>query len=332
MSVERTGGRELLGIHHVTAIAGDPQENVDFYVRRLGLRLVKKSVNQDDPSTYHLFYADGAGNPGTDLTFFPSPNAPRGRPGAGQAISVAFAVPESSLSYWIARLRESGVPLSGPHARFDEEVIAFSDPHGLSLEVVASPETEHREPWAAWEDGPIPPQHAIRGIHSVTLEEAALEPTSAFLTGTLGFRRLREAGGRVRHGVGGGGSGALLDLLARPDEPPGRIAVGTIHHVAWRTPNTDEQERWLEEIQALGLPHSPIIDRFWFRSIYFREPGTVLFEIATDGPGFSVDEREEDLGGRLILPPWLEPDRQQIEASLPPITLPEEALPRAARD
>jgi len=332
VSVERTGGRELLGIHHVTAIAGDPQENVDFYVRRLGLRLVKKSVNQDDPSTYHLFYADGAGNPGTDLTFFPSPNAARGRPGAGQAISVAFAVPERSLSYWIARLRESGVPVSGPRARFDEEVIAFSDPHGLSLEFVASAETEHRQPWAAWEDGPIPPQHAIRGIHAVTLEEAALDPTSAFLTGTLGFRRLRETGGRVRHGVGGGGSGALLDLLARPDEPPGRIAVGTIHHVAWRTPNADEQERWWEEIQALGLPHSPIIDRFWFRSIYFREPGTVLFEIATDGPGFSVDEREEDLGGRLILPPWLEPDRQQIEASLPPITLPEEAVRRAARD
>ena len=332
MSVKRTGGRELLGIHHVTAIAGDPQENIDFYVRRLGLRLVKKSVNQDDPSTYHLFYADGAGNPGTDLTFFPSPNAARGRPGAGQAISVAFAVPERSLSYWIARLRESGVPVSGPRARFDEEVIAFSDPHGLSLEFVASAETEHRQPWAAWEDGPIPPQHAIRGIHAVTLEEAALDPTSAFLTGTLGFRRLQEAGGRVRHGVGPGGSGALLDLLARPDEPPGRIAVGTIHHVAWRTPNADEQERWWEEIQALGLPHSPIIDRFWFRSIYFREPGTVLFEIATDGPGFSVDEREEDLGGRLILPPWLEPDRQQIEASLPPITLPEEAVRRAARD
>jgi glyoxalase family protein len=327
---------ELLGIHHVTAIAGDPQENVDFYVGRLGLRLVKKSVNQDDPSTYHLFYADGAGNPGTDLTFFPWPRAPRGRPGAGQAVSVAFAVPASSLSYWSTRLRDSGMPLSGPHARFDEEVVALSDPHGLALELVASAEAEHRQPWAAWEDGPVPPEHAIRGIHAVTLQESALEPTSAFLTGALGFRPLCEGEGRVRYGVRAGGSGALLDLLVRPDEPRGRIAVGTVHHVAWRTPNAEKQERWLEEIRALGVPHSPLIDRFWFRSLYFREPGAVLFEIATDGPGFSIDERAEDLGRRLILPPWLEPDRQQIEAGLPPITLPETdrraAANRAARE
>ncbi|MGH2435814.1 MAG: ring-cleaving dioxygenase [bacterium] len=314
--------RQLLGIHHVTAIAGDPQENVDFYVGVLGLRLVKRSVNQDDPGTYHLFYADAAGSPGTDLTFFAWPGALHGREGAGQATAVSLVIPKRGLEYWTKRLTASDIAFEGPTRRFDEEVIAFSDWHGQALELAAAPDGESR-PWQAWVEGPVPQEFAIRGIHNVTLKEAAEHPTVAFLTEQLGFRLSGEAAGRKRFAVGRGGSGAWLDLVIVPGAATGRVAVGTIHHVAWRTPDDQEQQQWWQQIRDLGAPISEIIDRFWFHSIYFREPGGVLFEIATDGPGFAVDESVEELGTRLVLPPWLEPRRTEIERALKPIALPQ---------
>ncbi len=288
----------------------------------LGLRLVKRSVNQDDPGTYHLFYGDAVGHPGTELTFFPWPGGAAGVRGAGQAVAVAFAVPAEAMDYWIRRLQARGVRVEGPSPRFDEEVIAFRDPHGLSLELVAGPETARR-PWIPWEGGPVPPGYAIRGIHGVAVQEMHVDPTGAFLSGVLGFRLAAETEGRLRFHPGTGGSGALLDLLPQPAGRRGRVAVGTVHHVAWRVPDAAEQARWREEVARRGVAITPVIDRFWFRSVYFREPGGVLFEIATDGPGFTVDEPQEALGERLILPPWLEPERPQIEARLPALHLPQ---------
>lgn len=318
--------RQLLGIHHVTAIAGDPQENVDFYVGVLGLRLVKRSVNQDDPGTYHLFYADAVGSPGTDLTFFAWPGAAHGREGAGQATAVSLALPKTALAYWTKRLTDHGIAFEGPVRRFDEEVMAFSDWHGQALELVAAPDAELR-PWRFWADGPVPEDVAIRGIHGITLSEADERPTVPFLTEQLGFRKSGEADGRKRFAVGRGGSGAWLDLTMARSASRGNVAVGTIHHVAWRTPDDKEQQEWWQQIRNLGRSISEIIDRFWFHSIYFREPGGVLFEIATDGPGFAVDESVEELGTRLVLPPWLEPRRAEIERGLRPIELPQLTRP-----
>lgn len=314
--------RRLLGIHHVTAIAGDPQENIDFYVGALGLRLVKVTVNQDDPSTYHLFYADYVGNPGTDLTFFAWPNARHGREGVGQAIRVALAIPASAMPYWTQRLAARNIPFEGPLRRFDEDVLALSDPQGFSLELVAAPDAVRREPWSPWTDGPVPVEHAIRGIHGVTLQEAAEQPTVGFLTEQLGFRPVTEERGRRRFAVGSGGSGTWLDQIIQADGRPGEIAVGSIHHVAWRTPDAATQRQWWAQIRSAGISITDVIDRFWFKSVYFREPGGVLFEIATDGPGFTADERPERLGSTLVLPPWLEPHRAEIQHALPVIQLP----------
>ena len=306
----------------MTAIAGDPQRNVDFYVGVLGLRLVKRSVNQDDPGTYHLFYADALGNPGTDLTFFPWKDAPRGWQGNGQAVTVGLAIPEAALDFWGSRLTRAGVEGRRHSGPFGEDVIAFTDPDGLRLELIAGPKTAERTPWTPWREGPVPVEMAIRGFHNVAVQEAGVEPTVGFLTEVLGFRLVHEAEDRLRFATGGGESGAVLDLLPRPGERPGRVAVGTVHHVAWRTPDDAEQQNWWERIGKVNATLSPIINRFWFRSIYFREPGGVLFEIATDGPGFTADESSEELGSRLILPPWLEPARARIEATLPPLRIP----------
>jgi glyoxalase family protein len=314
--------RQLTGIHHVTCIGGDPQRNVDFYFGVLGLRFVKRSVNQDDPGTYHLFYGDLLGNPGTDLTFFPWPSAPRGWQGNGQTVTVAFAIPESAVGFWAARLAHAGIEVDRGPGAFGEEVMAFTDPDGLHLALVAGPGTAERALWMPWNEGPVPVEHAIRGFHYVALQEAGMDPTAAFLTGVLKLRLLAEAGGRLRFGTGPAGSGALLDLLPRPGERDGRVAVGTVHHVAWRAPDDAEQQAWWQDIGKTGAGISPIIDRFWFRSIYFHEPGGALFEIATDGPGFTADETTENLGTRLILPPWLEPRRASIEAVLPPLRVP----------
>lgn len=309
---------ELLGIHHITAIAGDPQRNLDFYTGILGLRLVKLTVNYDDPDSYHFYYGDAQGRPGTLLTFFPWPGAHRGRKGTGQATVASLSVPFGSLEYWRERLTGRGYESAGPIERFGEKLISFSDPDGLRLELVAG-----AGQWAgsAPKGGPVPGEHAIRGLHGVTLTEEGYERTASLLIEGLGFRLAGTAGNRFRYEVGPSGLGVLVDILCQPSAPAGQVSVGSVHHVALRTPDDAAQRAWRRVIAGLGFNVTPIIDRRYFRSIYFREPGGVLFEIATDTPGFTVDETADRLGTRLMLPPALEPLRGRVELLLPRLRL-----------
>jgi glyoxalase family protein len=317
------------GIHHVTAIATDAQTNLDFYAGVLGLRLVKKTVNFDDPGTYHLYYGDETGRPGTILTFFPWPFARRGSRGSGQATVTAFSVPEGSLGFWRRRLAAQGIVVEDPHRRFDEEVLTLLDPDGLKLELVAVADTGGAGP-PPWADGPVEARHAVRGFHSVTLVEARSEATAELLTAGMGFRRTAEAGRRVRFeaaapAADAGGeaeSGTRVDVVESPETAPGHVAAGTVHHVAFRVAGDGEQLALRERLLTRGLHVTPVQERHYFRSIYFREPGGVLFEIATDPPGFTVDEPVAELGGALRLPPWLEGHRARIEAELPPLAAP----------
>ncbi|QYJ14295.1 Putative ring-cleaving dioxygenase MhqO [Rubrobacter xylanophilus DSM 9941] len=307
----------VTGIHHVTAIAGDPQRNAGFYAGVLGLRLVKKTVNFDDPTTYHLYYGDAGGKPGTIMTFFPWPDAPRGRIGSGQVVATAFSVPAGSLGYWTERLVESGVRFERPRERFGETILSFADVDGLRVELAA---TEDRR--RGWDGGPVPTRHSVRGLHHVTLAVEVAERTVRLLTETLGFRRVAAAEGRERFAAGEGGPGGFVDVSETGGFPAGSTGVGTVHHVAFRVPDEEVQLALREEVAALGYNVTPVIDRKYFRSVYFREPGGVLFELATDGPGFTADEVEAELGRRLQLPPWLERRREEIERSLPPVSVP----------
>jgi glyoxalase family protein len=311
-------GKQIPGVHHITALAGDPQQNIDFYTQVLGLRLVKLTVNFDDPGAYHLYFGDEVGHPGTILTFFSWPGAQRGRRGAGQLTSTAFSIPELSLDYWLDRLQNQGVAVEGPTARFNDQVLTFEDPDGLLLELVARPDVELRE---GWKDGPVPSEHAIRAFNGITLIERNQERTAATLN-ALGFKPVGQEGNRFRYQAGEGSEGAIVDVLEAPDERLGIVSVGTVHHVAWRTPSDEQQLEWREELIELGHNVTPVMDRQYFHSIYFREPGGVLFEIATDPPGFTLDETPEELGTHLKLPPWFEPMRARIEQSLPPMKLP----------
>lgn len=308
---------EIRGIHHVTAIAGDPQENLDFYAGVLGLRLVKRSVNQDDPGTYHLFYADGEGHPGSDLTFFPWPHLAPGRRGAGLIVAVPLTVPSGSLDYWFGRLEHYGVVPDEVQRRFGEAALAFCDPHGLRLLLVESDDPRDFTPVPG---SPVPEARQIRGIHGVEAYVRALAPTARFLTEVLGLKLLAQEEGWHRFGVGGAGS--YIDLLETPHAPRGAWGVGSVHHVAWRVADDEVALRVRARVASRGLRPTEIIDRFWFKSVYFLEPGGVLFELATDGPGFAIDEDPTRLGEQLILPPWLEPQRAQIERLLPPLVLP----------
>jgi len=310
---------ELNDLHHVTAIAGDAQENLDFYAGVLGLRLVKKSVNQDAPDTYHLFYADAEGRPGTDLTFFPWPGMGPGRPGTGLAAEVSLAVPPDSLGWWADHLARYDVRLEQAETRFGERVLPFTDPHGLRIALV---ETGDPRDFAPWERSPIAVDRQIRGLHGLRIQERELAATTDFLTGVLGFARARVEDGWHRYAVAGGGSGRFVDLRALPDVRRGAWGVGTVHHLAWRVPDEVAQLAVRERVLEAGRRPTGIIDRFWFKSVYFTEPGGTLFELATEGPGFAVDETPETLGERLVLPPWLESRRAAIEAALPALGVP----------
>jgi len=312
--------REVSGIHHVTAIASDPQRNLDFYSDVLGLRLVKLTVNFDDPGTYHFYFGDEIGQPGTILTFFPWPGAQRGRRGNGQVTVTSFFIPEGAVGYWEERLKRHGMSIGELSRRFDEEALVFLDPDGMQLELVAHPGAGGN---TSREGGTVPSEYAIRGFYGVTLWEQNVERTAELLTETLGFRLQGEAGQRLRFRAASDGPGALVDVIHRPQGEPGWGGAGTVHHVAWRTPNDEEQTAWQKEIAGRGFHVSPVMDRQYFHSIYFREPGGVLFEIATDPPGFTFDEPREGLGQGLKLPPWLEPQRSQIEEILPRLRLPE---------
>jgi glyoxalase family protein len=310
---------DVHGIHHVTAIAADPQQNLDFYVGVLGMRLVKRSVNQDDPGTYHFFYADADGHPGSDLTFFPWPRLAPGRLGAGLTTEVSLAVPRDSLGFWSDRLQRAGLTLGAVVERFGERVLPFTDPHGLPLALV---ETADAREFTAWDAGSVPAEVQIRGLHGVRVMEHALDATAGVLQDVLGFTVVGDEGEWRRYGMTGGGSGRVLDVRAVPKGPSGRMGTGAVHHIAFRVADEAAQHTVRARVQAAGLHPTPVIDRFWFRSVYFREPGGVLFELATDGPGFAVDEDPAHLGEQLVLPPWLEPEREAIAAELPPVRLP----------
>lgn len=308
------------GIHHVTGIASDPQRNLDFYAGILGLRLVKRTVNFDDPTTYHFYFGDEQGNPGSILTFFPWPDARRGRQGGGQAAVTSFAILPSSVGFWIERLIRKQVDFQQPAARYeDERVIAFKDHDGFMGELVAHPRADTR---AGWSGGGVPPEHAIRGLYSVTLWLDANELTGQLLTNTLGFRLVREQGSIFRYASGDGGPGSIVDIRCVPGIWSGVMGAGTVHHVAFRASGDAEQMDLRTELTSLGYNVTPQLDRDYFKSIYFREPGGVLFEVATDGPGFLVDEPVEALGHSLKLPSWLELRRFEIEALLPNIHRP----------
>ena len=307
------------GIHHVTAIAGDAQRNLDFYTRLLGLRLVKRTVNFDDPGTYHLYYGDEEGRPGTIMTFFPWQGAQRGSLGAGQTSTTAFSVPEGSLGFWERRLQAAGLPVEAPKARFDEEVLAFADPDGLRLELVAHSGSADIPPW---EDGPVAAAHAIRSFHGVTILERSLEATAEVLTDSLGYEEGGSSAARHRFIASGGGPASRVDIVVQPDADFGRIAAGSIHHVAFRIAGDEEQIHWRDEALTKGLQVTPVQDRSYFHSVYFREPGGVLFEVATDPPGFAIDESVAELGSTLRLPAWLESERTVLESTLPKLSLP----------
>ena len=307
------------GIHHITAIAGDPQRNLDFYTTVLGLRLVKLTVNFDDPGTYHFYFGNENGTPGSILTFFPWPNAPRGIVGSAHVTAITFAVPTGSMTYWRSRLSAHGVSVSDAGERFSETVLAINDPDGLPLELLASPEAD---PASAWKDAPVDREHAICGFHSATLSEEGYEQTARLLTETMKFSLVGNEGNRSRYKAGGGAPGATVDLLCTPDGRVGRLGTGTVHHIAWRTPDDAQQLQWRKELARLGYNVTPVIDRNYFHSIYYREPGGVLFEIATDPPGFAIDEPQEHLGERLMLPREYERQRPTLERVLPSLTLP----------
>lgn len=315
------------GIHHVTAIASDPQRNLDFYAGVLGLRLVKRTINFDDPSTYHLYFGDEVGTPGSILTFFPWPGARRGQQGTGQVSVTSLAILPGSVGFWIERLVRHGVAYQGPAKRevagTQERVISFKDPDGLLLELVSSPGAGAR---AGWGNAPgIPRAHAIHGFHSITLWVEQGDATEQVLVETLGFRSLGESESTRRFSAQEGEAGTLIDVRTTGGFVRGVSGAGTVHHVAWSVPDDAAQLAFRHRLLSSGLSPTPVIDRNYFHSVYFREPGGVLYELATELPGFTIDEPVERLGERLMLPPQYEADRAAIEAVLPEIHLPRPA-------
>jgi glyoxalase family protein len=307
------------GIHHVTAIAGNPQRNLDFYTRTLGLRFVKKTVNFDDPGTYHFYFGDEVGNPGTILTFFPWEHAAPGRAGIGLAQTTAFRVPATAIGYWMHRFIEKGVACEPLAERFGEPVLGFADPDGLGLALVGVAGAES-EP--AWSSGEVPAEHAVRGFHGVTLMLDRADPTGEILGGVLGFGAAGREGGIVRYRATAD-IGGVVDLREVGGFLAGRMGRGTVHHVAFRAADDAEQAAMARTLTDNGWAQvTEQKDRQYFRSVYFFEPGGVLFEIATDAPGFTVDEPQATLGRALKLPPFLESRRKELEDVLAPLEMP----------
>ncbi|MEM1093238.1 MAG: ring-cleaving dioxygenase [Bacteroidota bacterium] len=311
---------KLPGLHHVTAISGAPQQNVDFYMGLLGQRLVKKTINFDDPGTYHFYYGDETGAPGTLMTFFPWANAAPGRAGAGTTGATAYSVPVGAIDYWMGRLADAGHDFEAPTERFGAQVLRLQDPDGMGIELI---EDEGAEAQPFWADGPVSGDVALRKFHSVTLQLADPERTSRLLRGAFGYTEAGQDGERLRFvATAEDRESSVVDLVQTPLINRPRMGKGTVHHVAFRARDYDEQAELREDLLKLGFNVTPFLDRQYFRSIYFREPGGVLFEIATDAPGMLIDEPRATLGHGLKLPAQYEPRRAEIEGMLTPITLP----------
>lgn len=311
---------QMSGLHHVTSIASDPQANIDFYTHIMGLRLVKVTVNFDAPDVYHLYYGDATATPGSILTFFPFPGARRFRPGVGQANATAFAIPQNSVDFWRKHLTENQINFTET-VRFGDRVLSFADHDSTVLELVADKRAVN---WTenVMDMPTVPAEHAIRGFHSVTLWHSNIEPTEHLLTTIFGLEKLGEEGGRTRYQAQSDDLARTVDIVTKRATTYATGGAGSVHHVAWRVPDDPTQAQWQEHLLKQNLGVTPVKDRQYFHSIYFREPGGVLFEIATDNPGFTFDEDLANLGEDLKLPPWLESQREQIEAQLLPINRP----------
>lgn len=307
------------GLHHVTTLAGDTQQNVDYYTNILGLRLVKKTVNFDAPDVYHLYYGNETGSPGSILTFFPYGDLPRGRKGVGQLTFTAFSAPVASLSFWMDRLHEFHIPYAGPYKRFagTESYLRFEDFDGMGIELVFTNDDQR----PGWSNGQIPAEFAVRGFHTVTLNESNPDRTIKLLTESLQHTLVSEEEGRFRFKAGVGGSGNFVDVLHSPKDVRALQGAGSVHHVAFSTDTDETQLVIQEQLLTAGYHVTPVQDRNYFNSIYFREPGGILFEVATNPPGFTVDEPLAELGKGLKLPPQYEPRRSTLEAELPKIEL-----------
>jgi glyoxalase family protein len=304
---------KILGIHHITAIAAGAMKNLEFYTKVLGLRLVKKTVNFDDPTTYHFYFGNEKGEPGTILTFFPWEGIRRGRAGTGQVTSASFSVPEDSMAYWLDRFRSHKVTYNNPSPRFGSDVLVFLDPDGLKLELVSVTADKRK----AWDSDDVPVEFGVRGFHSAALTLDGYEATAKLLTEVFGYEKKDENVNRFRFVNKNGLSANIIDLVCLPAGQRGSVAGGTVHHIAFRAANEGDQILLREKLISLGYNVTPQLDRNYFKSVYFREPGGVLFEIATDPPGFTVDEDLADLGRGLKLPGWLESRRDEIESALP---------------
>jgi glyoxalase family protein len=305
---------KILGLHHITAIAGSAKKNLDFYTKVLGLRLLKKTVNFDDPGTYHLYYGDEIGSPGTILTFFPYEGARRGRAGTGMATHIGYSVPKGSFDFWIKRFEDHRVKYGTPSEKFGEHIISFEDPDGLQLELVIPKGSDNRK---AWETDEVKADVAIKGFHNVLVTLRDVKGTAAVLTDIFGYKLLEQDGNYYRYATDAVEGAAIIDLLETPAANSGLGGAGTNHHIAFRVKNEEALMKFRNKVISSGLNITDKIDRNYFYSLYFREPGGVLFEIATDNPGFTIDEPVEELGQKLLLPPQYESQRAKIESVLP---------------
>lgn len=306
----------IKGIHHITVLASDPQANYDFYTQTLGMRFIKKTVNFDAPDVYHLYYGDEKGTPGTILTFFPFPDARRGKRGSSEITVLSFSIPTTSLQYWIERFAQLAIDFDGPSKKFGYEYIGLLDPDGMKIEIVADPSADKIN---GWNNGDVPEEHSIRKFFGATFYLNDSGKTEELLTDIMGAKSISSERNIKRYSFGENGSEAFVDIIEDKNSRRGISGAGTVHHIAWRTLDDAEQNNWRNKIIEFGLYPTEMVDRNYFHSIYFREPGGILFEIATDGPGFTVDENFESLGTELKLPAWHEPKRKLIEQILIPL-------------